>query len=200
MSARCFLHYLHKRDNNVLAWEAQDQAAAQKIGASTTAEQLTASDWMRIYFGHARAINRVCLQSLYAFPAAPSSLHGEFQNLQSRFANPEFLVENGLISLQQPDAVGDSDLLMRSFRFRLATASPSAPQPKCKSSRLFRPSPRIRLAASKSGITCRKFSSPRTLPKLCAPCIPWVSCLWFFLSCRGSIRWWFAITPTLHRR
>ena len=129
MSARCFLHYLHKRDNNVLAWEAQDQAAAQKIGASTNAEQLTASDWMRIYFGHARAINRVCLQSLHAFPAAPSSLHGEFQNLQSRFANPEFVVDNGLISLLQPDAVGDSDLLMRAFRFQSRhglTFSPAA--------------------------------------------------------------------------
>src|SRR3984957_2712283 len=129
MSARCFLHYLHKRDNNVLAWESQDEAAGRKIGASAAAETLTASDWMRIYFGHARAINRVCLQSLHAFPSAPSSLHGDFQNLQSRFANPEFVVENGLISLQQPDAVGDSDLLMRAFRFQARhglTFSPAA--------------------------------------------------------------------------
>jgi [protein-PII] uridylyltransferase len=129
MSARCFLHYLHKRDNNVLAWESQDEAAVRKIGASAAAEELTASDWMRIYFGHARAINRVCLQSLFAFPSAPSSLHGEFQNLQSRFANPEFVVENGLISLQQPDAVGDADLLMRAFRFQARhglTFSPAA--------------------------------------------------------------------------
>jgi [protein-PII] uridylyltransferase len=118
MSARCFLHYLHKRDNNTLAWESQDEAAARKIGASSAAESLTASDWMRIYFGHARAIHRVCLQSVHAFPAAQSSLHGEFQNLQSRFANPEFAVEDCMISLQQPDAAGDSDLLMRAFRFQ----------------------------------------------------------------------------------
>jgi [protein-PII] uridylyltransferase len=118
MSARCFLHYLHKRDNNALTWESQDEAAAHKIGAILAAENLTASDWMRIYFGHARSINRVCLQSLHAFPAASSLLHGQFQNLQSRFANPEFLVEDGMISLQQPDAVGDSDLLMRAFRFQ----------------------------------------------------------------------------------
>jgi [protein-PII] uridylyltransferase len=118
MSARCFLHYLHKRDNNALTWESQDEAATHKIGATSSAGNLTASDWMRIYFGHARSINRVCLQSLHAFPAAPSLLHGQFQNLQSRFANPEFLVEDGMISLQQPDAVGDSDLLMRAFRFQ----------------------------------------------------------------------------------
>jgi [protein-PII] uridylyltransferase len=118
LSARCFLHYLHKRDNNMLAWESQDEAAARKIGAPSASEVLTASDWMRIYFGHARAIHRACLQSLHGFPAAHSSLHGEFQNLQSRLANPEFSVEEGMISLQQPDAVGDSDLLMRAFRFQ----------------------------------------------------------------------------------
>jgi [protein-PII] uridylyltransferase len=118
MSARCFLHYLHKRDNNTLTWESQDEAAARKVGSAPSPEALTASDWMRIYFGHARAINRVCLQSLQSFPSAPSSLHGQFQNLQSRFANPEFIVDDGMISLQQPDAVGDSDLLMRAFRFQ----------------------------------------------------------------------------------
>jgi [protein-PII] uridylyltransferase len=118
LSTRCFLHYLHKRDNNLLTWESQDEAAAGKIGVSSTSETLTASEWMRIYFGHARTIHRACRQSLHDFPAAPASLHGEFQNLQSRFANPEFSVEDGRISLQQPDAVGDSDLLMRAFRFQ----------------------------------------------------------------------------------
>src|SRR5215472_3058165 len=34
MSARCFLHFRHGRDDNTLIWEAQDAAAARKIGAS----------------------------------------------------------------------------------------------------------------------------------------------------------------------
>ena len=118
MSARCFLHYLHKRDNNALTWESQDEAAGRKIGCAPACETETASDWMRIYFGHARTIHRLCLQSLHAFPEAPSSLHGQFQHLQSRFANPEFSVEDGMISFQQPDAAGDSELLMRAFRFQ----------------------------------------------------------------------------------
>src|SRR5215469_10100366 len=33
MSARCFLHFRHGRDDNSLSWEAQDAAAARKIGA-----------------------------------------------------------------------------------------------------------------------------------------------------------------------
>ena len=30
MSARCFLHFRHGRDDNTLSWEAQDEAAARK--------------------------------------------------------------------------------------------------------------------------------------------------------------------------
>ncbi len=32
MSVRCFLHFRHGRDDNALTWEAQDEAAARKIG------------------------------------------------------------------------------------------------------------------------------------------------------------------------
>ena len=32
-SVRCFLHFRHGRDDNVLTWDAQNDAAAQKIGA-----------------------------------------------------------------------------------------------------------------------------------------------------------------------
>src|SRR6202521_3488546 len=34
MSVRCFLHFRHGRHDNALTWEAQDEAAARKIGAS----------------------------------------------------------------------------------------------------------------------------------------------------------------------
>ncbi len=38
MSARCFLHFRHGRDDNTLSWEAQDEAAARKIGAPDAEE------------------------------------------------------------------------------------------------------------------------------------------------------------------
>ncbi len=38
MATRCFLHFRHGRDDNSLSWEAQDEAAARKIGASDAAE------------------------------------------------------------------------------------------------------------------------------------------------------------------
>ena len=36
MSVRCFLHFRHKRDDNTLTWEAQDAAAAHKVGIANS--------------------------------------------------------------------------------------------------------------------------------------------------------------------
>ena len=83
MSARCFLHFRHGRDDNTLSWEAQDEAAARKIGASD-AEELSAADWMRIYFGHARAVQRTVTQLLEEIPEAWSALYRQVQSWRSR--------------------------------------------------------------------------------------------------------------------
>src|ERR1700690_665384 len=77
MSARCFLHFRNSRDDNMLAWDAQSEAAEAKIGAPESAE-LSASDWMRIYFRHARTVHRVCLQLLSEIPAERPSLYRQF--------------------------------------------------------------------------------------------------------------------------
>src|SRR6267143_3761702 len=63
MSTRCFLHFRHGRHDNSLTWEAQDEAAARKIGASDM-EITDAADWMRGYCGHVRGVQRVCTQLL----------------------------------------------------------------------------------------------------------------------------------------
>ncbi len=116
MSARCFLHFRHGRDDNALAWEAQDDAAQHHIGAPGS-EPLTASDWMRTYFGHARLIHRVAAQLLDEFPAARPSIYKQFQNLRSRLSNSEFAVVDGRIFLQRQDSVSDPELPLRLFRF-----------------------------------------------------------------------------------
>jgi [protein-PII] uridylyltransferase len=87
MSVRCFLHFRHGRHDNTLTWEAQDEAAARKIGASfgiNEAEITNAADWMRVYYGHVRSVHRVCNQLLEEIPAAWSSLYREFQGWRSR--------------------------------------------------------------------------------------------------------------------
>ncbi len=116
MSTRCFLHFRHVRDDNTLAWEAQDDAAAHKIGVPG-AVSLTAEDWMRIYYGHARLIHRTSAQLMDEFPAARASLYRQFQNLRSRLSNTEFSVVDGRIFLQKPESLADPELPLRTFRF-----------------------------------------------------------------------------------
>jgi [protein-PII] uridylyltransferase len=130
MSARCFLHFRHGRDDNTLSWEAQDEAAARRVGATiagtTTlgetpsaadSTELSAADWMRIYFGHARAVQRTVAQLLEEIPEAWSALYRQVQSWRSRLTTPDFSVVDGLIFLQQPSALQDPEVLLRLFHF-----------------------------------------------------------------------------------
>ncbi len=99
MAARCFLHFRHGRDDNSLSWEAQDEAAARKIGAADAAD-VSAADWMRIYFRHARAVQRTVMQLLEETPEAWSTLRRQFQGWKSRPSSSDFSVVDGLIFLQ----------------------------------------------------------------------------------------------------
>jgi [protein-PII] uridylyltransferase len=132
MSARCFLHFRHGRDDNTLSWEAQDEAAARRVGTTipgskTTADEepsgvpdsaeLSVADWMRIYFGHARAVQRTVTQLLEEIPEAWSALYRQVQSWRSRLTTPDFSVVDGLIFLQQPSALQDPEVLLRLFHF-----------------------------------------------------------------------------------
>jgi [protein-PII] uridylyltransferase len=116
MAARCFLHFRYGRDDNSLSWEAQDEAAARKIGASDSAE-ITSADWMRIYFGHARAVQRTVMQLLEEIPEAWSSMRRQFQGWRSKQSHPDFSVVDGMIFLQQSSSLQDPEMLLRLFHF-----------------------------------------------------------------------------------
>ena len=128
MSVRCFLHYRHGRDDNTLTWEAQAEAAKHNVGIKQK-EHIAPEEWMRLYFRHARSIQRVAIQLLREIPASRSSLYREFQNWRSRLSNSNFSVVNGFILLQQPGGAKDPDLLLNMFQFmaehglRLGTAT-----------------------------------------------------------------------------
>ncbi|CAN5611077.1 [protein-PII] uridylyltransferase [soil metagenome] len=61
---RCFLHYRHERDDNTLDWQAQDAAAAAAVGLPANQGSADAAYWMRLYFRHARSIERQVKQKL----------------------------------------------------------------------------------------------------------------------------------------
>jgi [protein-PII] uridylyltransferase len=69
VSVRCFLHLRYGRDDNLLSWEAQEDAAKRGIGVYE-GQELSAAEWMRIYFSHARSIHRTATQLLEEIPAA----------------------------------------------------------------------------------------------------------------------------------
>jgi [protein-PII] uridylyltransferase len=114
-SVRCFLHFRNKRDHNLLTWDAQDDAAAQKVGAQNAAIGNT-SDWMRIYFGHARAVEHISGQLLEEMPAAQSLFYRQLETWRTGFSDEDFSVVDGLIFFQKPENLSDPGLSFRAFR------------------------------------------------------------------------------------
>ncbi|HMF52763.1 MAG TPA: [protein-PII] uridylyltransferase [Edaphobacter sp.] len=68
---RCFLHYRHERDDNTLDWQAQDAAAAASVGLNgDRAQSIDAAYWMRLYFRHARRIERALKRGMEEIPSS----------------------------------------------------------------------------------------------------------------------------------
>jgi [protein-PII] uridylyltransferase len=114
-SVRCFLHFRNKRDHNLLTWDTQDDAAVQKVGTQNT-NVASAIDWMRIYFGHARAVEHLSGQLLEEMPAAQSLFYRQLETWRTGFSDEDFSVVDGLIFFQKPDNLSDPALFFRAFR------------------------------------------------------------------------------------
>jgi [protein-PII] uridylyltransferase len=114
-SVRCFLHFRNKRDLNLLTWDAQDDALAQQIGTQNMAVA-NATDWMRIYFGHAHAVDHISGQLLEEMPAAQSLFYRQLETWRTGFSDEDFSVVDGLIFFQKPENLSDAGLLFRTFR------------------------------------------------------------------------------------
>jgi [protein-PII] uridylyltransferase len=113
-SVRCFLHFRYRRDDNVLNWDAQSEAAYQGIGTSGLNVRGTV-EWMRIYFGHARAVDRMSGQLLEEMPAAQSLFYRQLETWRTGFSNADFSVVDGLIFFQDPENLDDPSLVFRTF-------------------------------------------------------------------------------------
>ncbi len=129
-SVRCFLHFRNKRDHNLLTWDAQDDAAARKIGTQNV-HATNVTDWMRIYFAHARAVEHISGQLLEEMPAAQSLFYRQLETWRTGFSDEDFSVVDGLIFLQKPESLSDPNLFFRAFRLmaqRGFKLSPAAEQ------------------------------------------------------------------------
>jgi [protein-PII] uridylyltransferase len=113
-SVRCFLHYRHGRDDNLLTWDLQDEAAEARIGAGEKA--LSGVEWMRVYFGHAQRVHRISGHLLEEMPAAHSLFYRQLETWRTGFADSDFSVVDGLIFPMRPEDLKDPALLFRLFR------------------------------------------------------------------------------------
>lgn len=112
-AVRCFLHFQQGRDLNGLTYELQSLAAAAGIGLSGRSP-LSPSDWMRIYFRHARAIDRLTIL-FDEVPSAQSLLTRIFSRRQSKLSTPEFSVQDHRLALRDKGSAEEPAALFRLF-------------------------------------------------------------------------------------
>ncbi|HEX9198226.1 MAG TPA: HD domain-containing protein, partial [Acidobacteriaceae bacterium] len=116
-TVRCFLHYRHERDDNTLDWQAQDAAAKAWMGLdrrrTSRDGQADAAYWMRLYFRHARIVERSLTHMLEAVPLkqrpARWTVPGKAAFARRRPEPPAvgYRVENGRAVLSEMGAPGD---------------------------------------------------------------------------------------------
>jgi [protein-PII] uridylyltransferase len=88
---RCFLHYRNGRNDNTLTYELQAAAAERSLGVADGISR-NAAEWMRLYFRHARMLNRLLLRYLEQKAIVPQTLR---QRLFSAARGPKFEPSNG---------------------------------------------------------------------------------------------------------
>jgi len=120
---RCFLHYRHERDDNTLDWQAQDAAAEAMVGMTgRRPKKADAAYWMRVYFRHARSVERRVKQMMDELPAgkAPARLLGLKRERKAEAHQNGFRVEKGRITLEAVGEFGhepaqDPDVVLKVF-------------------------------------------------------------------------------------
>jgi [protein-PII] uridylyltransferase len=119
---RCFLHYRHERDDNTLDWQAQDAAAETMVGMTgRKPKKADAAYWMRLYFRHARSVERRVRQMLEELPASSSSrLLGSKRDRKVEVVQHGFRLERGRVVLETTaefghDSAEDPDVVLLVF-------------------------------------------------------------------------------------
>ena len=127
LTVRTFLHYRSQRDDNMLYWHAQDEAAAQNLALPGKRHTPTAR-WMRQYFRHARSIDWLTRQMLDEIPIGRSSLGtrisfsggasflDQIRQWRSRTVLEGCLVADGRISLKSVPEYADADRVLTLFQ------------------------------------------------------------------------------------
>ena len=118
---RCLLHYGNARNDNTLTYEMQEEAAKRSL-AVRDGIQRSAAEWMRLYFRHARTLNRQLLRYLDQKMAHPVSLRERFFSAARSVARPEhapsgahFAIRGGQFEILDQPALADRSIIYSLF-------------------------------------------------------------------------------------
>ena len=120
-SAR-FLHYRSQRDDNMLYWQAQDEAAERYLGLAVVKPRPTderpadTAGWMRQYFRHARSIEWLTRQMLDEIPSGRLALIDQIRQWRSRTVLSGCPVADGKISLKTDAEYADPNRVLTLFQ------------------------------------------------------------------------------------
>lgn len=113
-SIRCFLHYSNGRNDNTLTYELQAGAAERSLGIDDNLRR-NAAEWMRLYFRHARTLNRQLLRFMEQRAPAAISLKQRLLNATIG-AKPDgpsgkpFMTRDGLLEITNEQAYADRNV------------------------------------------------------------------------------------------
>lgn len=119
LTVRAFLHYRNQRDDNMLYWHAQDEAARQHLGL-VGRHPVETAQWMRQYFRHARSIDWLTRQILDDVSASSSggraSLMNQIRQWRTRTVIQGCPVADGRVSLKSPAEYEDPNRVLTVFQ------------------------------------------------------------------------------------
>jgi [protein-PII] uridylyltransferase len=116
---RCFLHYSNARNDNTLTYELQAAAAERSLGVADGVTR-DAAEWMRLYFRHARTLNRQLLRYLEQKTVTQRSLRQRlFSAARGAKFEPSngkpFAVRDGLFEVLNQHALSDRAVIFSLF-------------------------------------------------------------------------------------
>jgi [protein-PII] uridylyltransferase len=129
-SIRCLLHYSNARNDNTLTYEMQEEAAKRSLAVRDGIPR-NAAEWMRLYFRHARTLNRQLLRYLDQKMAQPVSLRERLFSAARTVTRPEppppgahFAVRGGQFEIIDQPALADRSIIYALFTEAARTGTP----------------------------------------------------------------------------